>query len=272
MTDTIARSGCMRMLTSIATAIAVLFLLSLATTLPIAKNADAYSDISITVDCPTFAAKSDVVMCTLTVSGGPAGDVGGNFSYKAEIEADNITGSLISPSTGSSASGVFKLNITMPGYAPQSIMVKFNVTSEDAATGDSTEDTKDIRIEVIDPITLRATVYNTGSVDAVNVTAKFYGDGIYLGTRTFDIAAGNSIVLHYNWTWASISDGKHTATIVIDEANGLVEFSNGNNVCSLTIYVGDESNPLGAVLTVGVIIMSVFVFLTFLQKPPTRKK
>ena len=253
-------------------AIAMLFFCSLASILPVADNADAYSDISISIDCPTFAAKGEIVACTLTVSGGPAGDMGGNFSYEAELIADNITGSLISPSTGTSPFGVFKLNITLPKYAPQTIEVEFNVTSEDTATGDSTEKLKSIEIKVIDPIVLRATVYNTGSVDASNVTAKFYGDGIYLGTRTFDLAAGSSVVLTYNWTWASISDGKHTATVVIDEANGLVEFSNGNNVCSLTIYVGDESNPLGAVLTVGVIIMSVFVFLTFLQKPSARKK
>ena len=253
-------------------ALAVMFFLSLAGTVPIIKNVDAYSDISINVDCPAFAGKREVVMCTLTVSGGPAGDMGGNFSYKAEVIADNITGSLISPSTGSSASGVFMISITMPGYAPQTIKIRFNVTSEDLATGDSTEKVKEIEMKVIDPIVLRATVYNTGSADAVNVTAKFYGDGIYLGTRTFDLAAGSSVVLSYNWTWASISEGKHTATVVIDDTNGLVEFSNGNNICSLTIYVGDESNPLGAVLTVGVIIMSVFVFLTFLQKPSARKK
>ena len=269
-----ATAGCRhtRMPRSVMTAIAALFFLFSVSTLPIAEKADAYTDISISVDCPTFAAKGDVVACTMTVSGGPAGDMGGNFSYKAEIIADNVTGSLISPSTGESSSGVFKLNITLPGYAPQTIKVKFNVTSEDLATGDSTEKTKSIEIKVIDPIVLRAIVHNTGSVDAANVTAKFYGDGIYLGSQTFNLAAGNSIVLTYNWTWASISDGKHTATIVIDEGNGLVEFSNGNNVCSLTIYVGDESNPLGAVLTVGVIIMSVFVFLTFLQKPSARKK
>ena len=241
--------------------------------LPVADNAGAYTDISIGIDCPTFGAKKEVIECTLTVTGGPAGDLGGNFSYKAEIMADNETGSLLSPSTGESSTGVFKLNITLPGYAPQTIKVRFNVTSEDLVSGDSTEKTRDVEIKVVDPIVLRATVHNTGSVAAVNVTAEFYADDIYLGMRTFNLAAGASTVIVFNWTWANIANGKHTATVVIDDTNGLVEFSNGDNVLILTIYVGDESNPLGAVLTVGVIIMAVFVFLTYLQKPSsTRKK
>ena len=245
----------------------------LAMSLPSAtEDARAYSDISISADCPTFAAKTEIVACTLTVTGGPAGDTEGNFSYKATILADNETGSSISPSTGTSSSGVFKLNITLPGFAPQTIKIRFNVTSEDLLTGDTADKTKEIEIKVIDPIVLRATVYNTGSADAVNVTAKFYADGIYLGSRTFDLASGESKVLTYNWTWVSISEGRHTVKVAIDDANGLVEFSNGNNVCSLTIYVGDKSNPLGAVLTVGVIIMAVFVFLTYLQKPTAKKK
>lgn len=252
--------------------LAAVLAISIAGVLPLARNAGAYSDINIGIDCPTYAAKSEVVVCALTVTGGPAGDLGGNYSYKAEIIADNKTGSLVSPSTGTSSSGKFKLNLTMPGYAPQTIKIMFNVTSEDLVSGDTTEKTREIEIRVVDPIVLRATVYNTGSIDAVNVTAKFYADDEYLGTQTFDLAAGSSTVLSYNWTWANIDDGKHTVKVVIDGANDLVEFSNGNNICSLTIYVGDESNPLGAILTVGVIIMAVFVFLTYLQKPSPKKK
>jgi hypothetical protein len=40
----------------------------------------------------------------------------------------------------------------------------------------------------------------------------------------------------------------------------------------MTVYVGDQGNPIGAVLTVGVIIMAVLVSLTLMQKPSKRKK
>jgi hypothetical protein len=248
------------------------FLASALGAMPVSKNAGAYSDITINLDLPSYAAKAEVVKCVLTVSGGPAGDMGGNFSYKAEIIADNETGALLSPSSGSSAYGVFNLSVTMPGYGPQTIKIRVNVTSKDIASGDSAEKTREYEVKVLDPIVLQATVYNTGVVDVSNVTARFYADGEYLGSKTFDVEAGSSAVLSYNWTWVNIADGKHTVTVVLDSANDIVEFSNGNNVYTMTVYVGDESNPLGAVLTVGVIIMSVMVFLTYLQKPAPKKK
>ncbi len=240
--------------------------------IPSTQNASAYSDVSLQFDGPGFAAKLEKVPCTLTVSGGPAGDVGGNFTYKAEIVADNETGSSVSPSTGSSSSGVFRFNLTMPGEAGQTIKVKLNVTSKDPVTGDEVDKAREFDIKVVDPIILRATVYNVGSVEAKNVTAKFYVDDIYLGKRVFDIPAGLSKELTYNWTWLNVDNGEHTVMVVLDDADDLVEFSSGNNIYTMTVYIGEESNPIGAVLTLGVIIMFVFVFLTYLQKPARKKK
>ncbi|HUU07517.1 MAG TPA: CARDB domain-containing protein [Thermoplasmata archaeon] len=240
--------------------------------IPSMQNASAYSDLALQFDGPGFAAKLEKVPCTLTVSGGPAGDVGGNFTYKAEIVADNKTGSSVTPSTGASSSGVFRFNVTMPGEAGQTIKVKVNVTSKDPATGDEVDKVREFEIEVVDPIIITATVYNVGSVEAKNVTAKFYVDDIYLGKQVFDILAGGSKKLTYNWTWLNIGNGEHTVKVVLDDANDLVEFSSGNNVYTMTVYIGKESNPLGAVLTVGVIVMFVFTFLTYLQKPARKKK
>ncbi|MGB2826022.1 MAG: hypothetical protein WBC49_05230, partial [Thermoplasmata archaeon] len=76
----------------------------------------------------------------------------------------------------------------------------------------------------------------------------------------------------YNWTWLNVGSGEHTVKVVLDDVDDLVEFSSGNNVYTLTVYIGKESNPIGAVLTVGVIIMFVFTFLTYLQKPARKKK
>lgn len=241
-------------------------------TIPSMQNASAYSDLALQFDGPGFAAKLEKVPCTLTVSGGPAGDVGGNFTYKAEIVADNKTGSSVTPSTGSSNSGVFRFNVTMPGEAGQTIKVNFNVTSKDPATGDEVDKVKEFEIEVVDPIIITATVYNVGSVEAENVTAKFYVDDTYLGKLVFDIPAGGSKELTYNWTWLNVGSGEHTVKVVLDDVDDLVEFSSGNNVYTLTVYIGKESNPIGAVLTVGVIIMFVFTFLTYLQKPARKKK
>lgn len=240
--------------------------------LPVTQNAQAYSDIEIDLDCPTFAGTLEQVKCKLTITGGPAGDVGGNFSYKVEIIADNETGSSVTPSGGSSAAGVFNFTVTMPGEAQQTIKLRVNATSKDLISGDTRDKVKDFEVKVVEPIVITATVYNTGAVEAKNVTAKFYADSVFIGERTFNLAAGASIKLTQNWTWLNFDTGKHTVTVVVDDKDGIVEFSDGNNVYTMTVYVGEESNPLGGVLTIGVIVMSVMVFLTYLQKPAPRKK
>jgi hypothetical protein len=234
------------------------------------SDAAAYGGISIQLDRPTFAGKEQVVMCTLTVTGGPAEDGSANFSYKAEIVADNATGSLVTPSSGSSSTGVFKINVTMPKEAPQTIKVKVNATSKGGSPATSKYLEQEFEIKVVDPIVITATVYNMGSIDAKNVTARFFADGELLGSRVFNVTALSHTQLVYNWTFEKISSGKHVVTIYVDDPNELVEFSEGNNVYSLTIYVGNEGNPLGAVLTIGVIIASVFAGLMWLQKPPRR--
>lgn len=251
---------------------ALLTVLAMPAAVEVCSSAGAYSGITIQLDHPSFAGKTQTVECTLTIAGGPAEEGGGNYSYDAEIVADNTTGSSVGPSTGSSATGVFKLNVTMPGEAPQNIKIRINATSK----GGSPQVTKyleqEFKMKVLDPIFITATVHNKGDVDALNATAKFYADGIYLASRVFNLTAGLSVKLFHNWTFESIRSGKHVITIVVDDANDLVEFSNGNNVYSRTIYVGDTGNPLGAVLAMGIIIASVFVGLIWLQKPGKRGK
>jgi len=242
----------------------------LAPHLSLSSDSAAYGGISIQLNRPAFAGKDQTVACTLTVTGGPAEDGSANFSYKAEIVADNTTGSLVTPSSASSSSGVFKLSVTMPSEAPQTITVKVNATSKGGSPLVTKYLEQEFEIKVVDPIIITATVYNMGSVDAKNLTARFYADGVLLGLRMFNVTALSASKLVYNWTFERISDGKHVVTITVDDPNELVEFSEGNNVYSLTIYVGDEGNPLGAVLTIGVIIAAVFTGLMWLQKPPRR--
>ncbi len=250
---------------------ALVVVLSGVTVIGLSGNASAYSPVEVSLDTPTFAGTLEKVPCTLRISGGPAAEYGTNYTFKAEIVADNMTGSSVTPSTGSSGSGVFHLNVTMPGEA-QTIKVRINATSKSRDSTDYVSKLRDFEINVVEPIVIKATVYNTGSVDAENVTATFYADGILLGEQVFSLTAGANKVLVHNWTWANIAEGEHVVSVLIDDDDGIVEFSDGNNVFSQTIYVGSQGNPIGAVLTVGVIIMSVLVALMYMAKPAKRKK
>ena len=236
------------------------------------QNAEAYSGINIEFQRPAFAGKSQVVECTVRLSGGPAGDEGGNYTYRIEMSAENSTGAVATPNTASDPSGFFRFNITMPGEAHQTLTVTVNATSKSTATSASRSTERDYKIKIVDPIVIAAKVFNVGDVDAKNVTAKFFADGELLGTRIFNVTAGGSAQLMYNWTFLKIADGKHVVTVMIDDANSLVEFSDGNNVLSKTIYVGDQGNPAGAVLTIAVIVASFFVVMTYFQKPGKKSK
>jgi hypothetical protein len=264
---TTARRATLALLT-----ISLVSLAALGMVAALAQPAGADSDISIDLKYPTYGAKSQKIACTLTIQGGPAYNNGGNYTYKATVVADNDTGSSVSPSTATSQTGVFKFNVTLPGSGPQIIKLKINATSKDSVSKDSEYKVREFEVEVIDPIVITATVYNTGAVDADNVTARFYADDTLLGSQEFSVAAGSSTTLTYNWTWLNIADGKHIVTVTVDDPNGIAEFSDGNNVLSMTIYVGNQSNPIGGVLTVGVIIMSVLVALTYMAKPARRGK
>ncbi len=252
--------------------LAFLIALPIASVTHPSRDAVAWSGVSIDFDRPDFAAKGQIVKCVLTVGGGPAGDSVGNFSYKAEIVGSNTTGSAVNPSTGTSATGVFALNVTMPASAPQTIKIKINATSKNSGGTASTTDEREFSMKVVDPVVIRATVFNNGPVDAVNVTASFYADGELLETRTFSVSAHSSSLLEHNWTFLDIKSGKHVVTVTIDDPNNIAEFSDGNNVFSRTIYLGTQGNPAGAVLTIGIIIMSVLVALMYMSKPQARKK
>lgn len=232
-------------------------------------RASGWSAITVDLDHPPFAGKGEVVPVTLTIAGGPAGDAHGNYTYKADIEGVNTTGALVSPSSGTSQSGVFRLNLTMPAYAPQKIKILVNATSKSPSL-ESRFVEVEFEMKVVDPIVIRTEVFNLGPVDAHNVTAKFYADGVYLASRTFNVSAHSSAVVSYNWTFLAIKEGKHVVTVVIDDPNKIVEFSDGNNVYSLTIYVGRKGNALGGILSIFVIIAAVLFVLMYLQKPVRR--
>ena len=240
--------------------------------LQLAPDARAYSGITIDLDRPVFAGKGQTVKCTLTIEGGPASDQSGNYSYSIEITGKNTTGSSATPSSGTSTSGIFELNITMPDRASQTIKVKVNATSRNVVTNERKYLENDFAIKIVDPIVIRAEIFNNGPVDALNVTAKFFADGALLHTQIFNLSSNSSTALLYNWTFLKIREGRHVITVSVDDLGSVVEFSNGNNMISQTFYVEETSNPIGGVLTLAVIVLSVFVGLMYLQKPARRKK
>jgi hypothetical protein len=257
----------------VALAFAVILAMSFAGVLRPSSQAAAYSGVSVSIQNPSFAGKSETVVVTVIIVGGPAADIGGNYTYRdVKMTGTNTTDWKVDPISQTSESGVFKFNLTMPGEAGQTVKVTLNATSTEWRTNQERYTSADFEIKVVDPIVITAKVFNTGVVDVVNATAHIYADGLLLDTQVINVTAGSSQTITYNWTFSSIRSGKHVVTVKVDDPNGLVEFSDGNNEYTLTIYVGEQGNPTGAVLTVGLIIVIVLFVLTYLQKPIKRGK
>ncbi len=232
-------------------------------------NAAAYSPLSIVFDHPTFGGINQTVQCKVTMHGGPAADSGGTYNWTGSITAANDTGAEMLPSVGSqSSTGVWFVNVTMPVFAPQTLTIKIIGTSTSGAT--SVTRSASFEMEVVVPISIAATVKNKGGVDAANVTARIFADGVLLNTQIVNVTAGSSATIRYNWTFLSIKSGKHVVTVTVDDPQNLVEFSNGNNAFSQVIYVGATGNPAAVGLTIGVIIAAILVVLMWLQKPVRR--
>lgn len=256
----------------IATSVLLVLAMPSASMLHLFPDAEAYSGITISFDHPVFAGKKEVVPCTLTINGGPASEGTGNYSFRLEASGKNTTGWTAAPASGTSSTGTWKINVTMPLLASQTLKIKVNATSRNENTKEVKYLDQSFDIKIVDPIVIAAEIFNNGPVDARNVTAKFFADGTLLHTKIFNLSANSSTTLHFNWTFLKIKDGKHIVTVSVDDAGKVVEFSDGNNVFSRTIFVEPTGNALGGVLTVAVIILSVFVGLMYLQKPIRRKK
>jgi len=246
--------------------------LPLIAVLPAAPNASAFSGIEVAIQGPTFGGINETIQLVMTISGGPAED-GGNYSYGATIVGANTTGASVNPASApSQSSGVFKLNVTLPVFAPETITLRVNATSQNPTNTFTDTLQKDYKISVVVPVLLKATLVNKGAVPASNVTAKFFADGTLLHTEIVNITTNGTQVLTYNWTFLKLSRGKHIVAITVDDPNKIVEFSDGNNVITREIWYGKQSNVPGAVLTAGVIILAVLVFLMWLQKPMRKPK
>jgi len=235
-------------------------------------NAAAYSPISMVFDHPLFGGASKDVQCTISMYGGPAADLGGEYNWTSEITASlNDTGMSITPSVGASTTtGVWVVNVTLPGEGDQTVTIKITGTSR-ASSGEAfVTASSEFEIKVVVPVLIKATVSNTGPVDARNVTAKIFADGALLSTQIINVTAGSTATISYNWTLLEIRSGRHVITVTVDDPSKLVEFSNGNNVFTQVIYVGSPGNPAAVALTIGVIIAAVLVVLMFLQKPVRR--
>lgn len=204
----------------------------------------------------------------VTVIGGPGSLPGGNFSFVAKVVGPNIGDAFVAPSSGLSATGVFRINVTAP-TTPQDIILIVNVTSSSLTLSERGSTFYPIR--VLSPVSISATVKNTGAVEVNGIPVAIYADGRKVHETSISLKASSSTVVRYNWTDPDMTPGQHVITVVIDPNSEFVGFETGGTVYTTTIYIGrtdyGTTNALLAVLFVVSLVLIVIVY----RRPKKRR-
>src|SRR5881397_656161 len=217
----------------------------------LAAPAAAQGPIYGTIAGPNALAPSQVSAYNLTIGGGPTGAV--TYTVSWYLTGPNVAGG--KPSGNRTR---FSLNITAP-LAEQTMSLAVRIS---AAVGSSYENTTvEKSIAVITPIVLSASFQNTGTTAAVNVTVRFYVDGVLAGTEKIArLNPGAQVTETLNYLPSGLQPGTHQVRVEADlDGNGVIDPAKGEAVVSSLFYRGTA--PLSTAWTV---VVGIAVFLPVL--------
>ena len=221
--------------------------------------AAAQGPIFGTITGPSALAPSQVSAYNLTIGGGPTGAV--TYTISWYLTGPNVAGGLPNAAKPTTATGnrtTFRLNITAPpAEQTMSLVVRMS-----AAVGSTYENTTvEKSIAVLTPIVLSATFQNTGTTAALNVTVRFYVDGVLAGTEKIArLNPGAQVTETLNYLPSGLQPGTHQVRVEADlDGNGVIDPAKGEVVVSSLFYRGTA--PLSTAWTV---VIGIAVFLPVL--------
>ncbi len=193
-----------------------------------ASSSSTGSQIRTIVSGPTDVLTGEQYDYTVTIVGAPDAD---RWGCRVSVSS----GGSVNPANYSSTdSNVLTVHIKAPDTA-----TKFTITVN--GTADIGNDTYWNRVEykvnALKPNTVQVPIYNSGSVDAKNVTVSLYIDGKYQYSTQVSVDAGKSSSVTLKWNPKDFSKGVHTMKIVIDPKSNLT-FEGGKTTLVQDIYVG----------------------------------
>lgn len=243
----------------------------------ISDTSIAQSDeVHVFIHGPEKLAINTTTEYTIEITGGP-GEEGGNWSFKARVEGeDNIpTTAKIVPEMGNSSENIFKLNLTTPEKEETIILfVNGSSYSNESNIIWSGDFLKKIDVFKPIPINITATIRNPTQINVEEAVISFYirpkeqGSFRYLGNKTLNAPANSTTEVWMNWNASKDDEGENIVQVRINEAGAILEFTDGDNVMEITIYIGDrpdrEMAPVMIFDSGLVFILDVMAFFFFL--------
>jgi hypothetical protein len=172
----------------------------------------------------------------------------------------------VSPSTGSLSNGIpLSIVVTAP---EKSGRYTLNVTfTETIDSNPSVKSEKSVTITVVEPITLKSTLKNTGNVDITDFAVYFKVDGKLIdGSKTLvSVETGKETTASYDWVTVGLSNGRHTYQLVAGDENagisGVVLGEEGS------FYVGHSDSGLVTILSALLLVVLIIIAIYVYRKP-----
>jgi|SRR3990170_3310157 len=203
----------------------------LAVLLQISAGAQAQT-VFAEITGPPAIAPGRVATYNVSISGGPSGSV--DYSLEYYLTGSDLTGGSPTQSAPGKTSGnrtFFTVNVT----APQRDQTVTLVVKVAARAGGRTENgSAELPIAVVTPVVLSAVLRNASPTAAVNVTVRFYVDGVLVGTTVVPRIAGNGqATASFSWLPTDLAPGNHLVRVEADiDRNGIVDPARGEVVTS----------------------------------------
>lgn len=232
--------------------------------------------IQASIEGPSVVSLGGVAQYTISMAGGPAASSNGTYSYRVTMTGFAANNATLIPGSGSSSTGVFKLNLTTP-LVLGDLTISLNATSTNP-DGTANWTIKTMTVKVINPVVFKVNIKNTGNMTVTNIPVYFYvdyseskKDPIYVTNVT--INALSTKVVTYNWTTTSLAAGSHELKVEIDPSGTFVVFDNGSTVQTTTFYYNQANyGTTNALLYVALIVLVFVVFLVYRRPMPRKKK
>jgi len=226
-------------------------------------NKNNAGKISTIIKGPTEVAIDSEYEYTIRIDGA---DDAERWSYEVEVSE----GGSATPSNGtSSSSKEFQIKLRAPIKEGD-----FTITVNGSAYygGNESYSNRTVyKIHAYRPSLVKVNLYNSGEVDAKNVSVSLYIDGKFQYRAKSDIPSGESKSIELKWNPKAFSEGLHKMKIVLDDSNNLTFLDNGKTVLTEEIYIGQIHEDRTGTWLALAILFSAGAFASFMSFRKKRK-
>ncbi|HXQ48256.1 MAG TPA: hypothetical protein VN842_00545 [Thermoplasmata archaeon] len=185
----------------------------------------------------TVLAYDGVAEYSVRGTGGPAvasnGTIVGNLSFYLSVTGPNTTGVSVAPDRGKILTGFpGRVSLTVSNVS-EVLTISVLLASTLNQSNESTNFT--FSVTVVQPYVLSTTLYNLGSSSVTSFLVLVALDGTPVGNVSVPTMLPHT-TFHFEFQYATVGlpAGDHTFTVYLSTVHGLVRFSNGTTVYSVT--------------------------------------